>query len=117
MFVTSAISSLLPYMLFFGMLMLFALKSYTHPPQLSENSSEYSSSGKIVHLENNQQDQSQTRADYLDFVSKKFQEAKRLCLFIAPLRDCSPNYSCYSNIKPTLYLNVTIALRAPPALG
>jgi hypothetical protein len=115
MFVTGAFSSLIPYLLFFGMLMLFALKTYTHTPQLSEDSNEHLLAENTFHLEKNKQYSSEKSADYLSFLSKKFQKTRQLCFLPTSLNVSSLKFNLFSVIKPSLSFQGTIELRGPPA--
>jgi len=117
MFVTGAFSSLIPYMLFFGMLMLFALKTYTHTPQLSEDSGEHLFAESTLHFENNQQDLSENSVDYLKFISKKFLKTRPLYFSTIFLNVFSIKLIPFSEIKLSFSFRGTIELRGPPALG
>jgi|SRR6056297_1904467 len=115
MFVTGALSTLLPYALFFGMLLLFAMQSFgkQHPDTTNSPPAKV----RFQLMDNSIKDQADT-FNYYDFLEKNsFETVPEKTPRIKPPNEPAVSIVSIRKQLPIQYRSACMPLRAPPFLA
>lgn len=115
MFITGAISTLIPYILFFGMLGLFMFQTYTKTLDETKTGKDEAHRQEVNHLTLEQSD------DQIDYFDAKEISGEQLSENQKPLYPPPMNGQIYFDLPndniPLAFYTQSIGLRAPPVFA